>query len=56
MISFNIEMLNSGNNPTLQTSFIKSDAAIANFKNLRNMAVLEKCLNKRDMEKGGYKL
>ena len=41
MICFNIETLNSGENPTLQTSFIKFDVAIATFKNLLNMAVLD---------------
>ena len=53
MISFNIETLNSGKNPPLLTSFIKSDVPIATFKNLLNMAVLEECLNKTDKEKVG---
>ena len=53
MISFNIEMLNSGENPPLQTSFIKYDVAIATFKNLLNMAVLEEHLKKMDIEKVG---
>ena len=35
----------------LQTSFIKFDAAIATFKNLLNLAVLEERLNKMDIEK-----
>ena len=41
MISFNIETPNSGENPLLKSSFIKFDVAIATFKNLLNMAVLE---------------
>ena len=53
MISFNIEMLNSGKNPPLQTSFIKFDAAISTFKNLLNMAVLEEPLNNMDIENVG---
>ena len=53
MISFNIEMLNSGENPPLKTSFIKFDIAIATFKNLFNMVVLEERLNKMDIEKVG---
>ena len=51
MISFNIETLNSGENPPLQTLFKKFDVAVANFKNLQNMAVLEEPLNKKDIEK-----
>ena len=51
MISFNIETLNSGENLPLQTSFTKFDVAIATFKNLLNMAVLEEHLNKTDREK-----
>ena len=53
MISFNIETLNSGENPPLQTSFIKSDVAIATFKTLLNTTVLEECLNKTVIEKVG---
>ena len=53
MISFNIETLNSGENPVLQTSFIKFVVAIATFKNLQNMAVLEERLNKTDIKKVG---
>ena len=53
MVSFNIETLNTGANPTLQTSFIKSDVAIAKFKNLLKTAVLKERLNKTDMEKVG---
>ena len=41
MISFNIETLNYCENLPLQTLFIKFDVAIATFKNLLNMAVLE---------------
>ena len=33
MVSFNIEILNSGANQPLYTSFIKFDVAIATFKN-----------------------
>ena len=53
MISFNIETLNSGKNLALQTLFIKFDVAIATFKNMLNMAILEECLNKTDIEKVG---
>ena len=53
MISFNIETLNSGKNPPLKTSFIKYGIAIATFKNLLNMAVLEEHLNETDIEKVG---
>ena len=53
MNSFNIETLNSGEDPPLQSSFLKFDVAVANFKNLLNMAVLEKRLNKTDIEKVG---
>ena len=55
MISFNIEMLNTGKNPPSQILFIKFDVAIASFKNLLNMAVLEERLNKTDIEKVGKK-
>ena len=41
MISFNIETLNYCENLPLQTLFKKFDVAIATFKNLLNMAVLE---------------
>ena len=37
----------------LYTLFIKFDVAIATFKNLLNMAVLEERLNKTDIEKIG---
>ena len=53
MVPFNIETLNSGANPPLQTSFIKFDVAIATFKNLLKMAVLKERLNKMDMKKAG---
>ena len=53
MISFIIETLNSGKNLPLKTSFIKFDVATATFKNLLNLSVLEKCLNKMDIEKVG---
>ena len=52
-ISCNIEMLNSGANLPLYTSFIKSEIVIATFMNLLNMAVLKKHLNKMNMEKVG---
>ena len=55
MISFNTETLNPGENPQLQTSFIKFDVAMASFKNLLNMVVLEEHLKKTDIEKIGYK-
>ena len=50
---FNIETLNFGVYPLLQTSFIKFDVAIATFKNLLKIAVLEERLNKTGMEKVG---
>lgn len=53
MVSFNIETPNSGENPPLQTSFIKSDAAIATFKNLLKIVILKGRLKKTDMEKVG---
>ena len=53
MVSFNIEALNSGANPPLQTSFIKFDVAIATLKNLLQMAILKERLNNTDMEKVG---
>ena len=53
MVSFNIETLNSGANPPLQTSFIKFDVAIAISKNLLKMAVLKDRLNKTGMKKVG---
>ena len=53
MISFNIETLNSGENSPLKTLFITFDVAIATFKNLLNMAVLEERLNKTEIEKVG---
>ena len=53
MIYFNIETLNYGGNPPSSTSLIKFDVAIATFKNLLNMAVLDKRLNKTDIEKVG---
>ena len=53
MIPFNIETLNSDENPPLYTSFIKFDVAIATFKNLLNMGVLEERLDKTDIEKIG---
>ena len=53
MVSFNIETLNSGANPPLDNSFIKFDVAIATLENLLKMAVLNKRLNKTDMEKVG---
>ena len=40
-------------NLPLKTSSIKFDVPIAIFKNLLNMAVLEECLNKTDIEKAG---
>ena len=52
-ISFNIDRLNSGENPPLQTSFIKLDFAIATFTNLLNMAVLEEPLNKMEIDHVG---
>ena len=51
MISFDIETLNSGKSPPLKTSFIKFDVAIATFKILLNIAVLEERLHKTDIEK-----
>ena len=53
MVSFNTETLNSGANPPLLNSFRKFDVAVATFKNLLKMAVLEDRLNKTDIEKVG---
>ena len=53
MICFNIETITSGQNSPLQTPLIKFDIAIATFKNLLNMAVLEERLNKTNVEKVG---
>ena len=50
---FKIETLNSGENLPLYTSFIKFDVAIATFKKLLNMTVLEEHLQKTDIEKVG---
>ena len=55
MVSFNIETLNSGASPPLQTLFIKFDVAIATFKNLLKMAALKERLNKMDMKNVGKK-
>ena len=40
MVSFNIETLNSGENPSLYTSFIKFYVAIATLNDLPKIAVL----------------
>ena len=48
---FNIETLNSGANPPLQNSFIEFDVAVATLENLLQIAVLNKRVNKMDMEK-----
>ena len=56
MVSFIIETLNSGANPLLQNLFIKFDSATATLENLLKMAVLNKHLNKTDMEKVSYLL
>ena len=53
MVSISIETPNFGANPPLKTSTIKFDVAIAIFKNLLKMAVLQDLLNKTDMEKVG---
>ena len=53
VVTFNIETLNSGTNPPLQSSFIKFDVAIATFKNVLKMAVLKERLSKTDMKKVG---
>ena len=53
MISSNIELLNSAENPPLYTTLIKFDVAIATFKNLLNTAILEEHLNNMDIEKVG---
>ena len=53
MISFNIEILNSGKNPPLQNSFMKFNVAIVTLENLLKKAVLNKRLNKADIEKIG---
>ena len=52
MVGFNIEILNSGANPPLY--FVhKFDGVIATFKYLLKMAVLNKHLNKAEVEKVG---
>ena len=53
MVSFYIETLNSGANPSLSNYFIKLDVAIATLENLLKMAALNKRLNKANMEKVG---
>ena len=53
MVFFNIETLNSGQNPSLWNTFKKFDVAIVTFKNLLKMAVLKGRLNKTDKEKVG---
>ena len=53
MVSFNIETLKSGANPSLENSFIKFYFVIVTLENLLKMAVLNKRLNKTDMEKIG---
>ena len=55
MVCFNIEILNSGAIPTLYTSFIIFDVAIATSNNLLQMGVLKKRLYKTYMEKVGQK-
>ena len=55
MVCFNIEILNSGAIPTLYTSFIIFDVAIATFNILLQMGVLKKRLYKTYMEKVGQK-
>ena len=56
MVSFNIETLNSGANSPLQSSFIKFDVAIATLDNMLKKTVLNKRVNKTDMEKVGLNL
>ena len=51
MILFNIEMINSDKSLSLKTSLIKVDAAVATFKNLLNLKVLEEHLTKTYIEK-----
>ena len=46
---FNNETLHFGTNPLLKPSFIKSDVAIATFKNQLKMAVLKEHLEKMNM-------
>ena len=53
MVSFNIETLKSGANPSLENSLIKFYFVIVTLENLLKMAVLNKRLNKTDMEKIG---
>ena len=52
-IQFKLLNENHGENPPLQTSFIKLDVAIAIFRHLLNMAVLEERLNKTELENVG---
>ena len=53
MVSFNIETLNSGANPSLANSFIKFYFVVVTLENLLKMAILNKRLNKTNMEKIG---
>ena len=53
MVSFNIENLNSGANPTLQILLIKFGVARATLNHILEMAALKGGLNKTGMGKVG---
>ena len=52
MIYFNIETQKSGAKVPLWTLFIKTNVAIATFKNLLKMTVLKEHINKSNRAKG----
>ena len=53
IVSFNIEIVIPRANLPLQNSFLKFDVALATLEDLLKMTVLNKRLNKTDMEKVG---
>ena len=53
IVSFNIEIVIPGANLPFQNSFLKFDVALTTLEDLLKMTVLNKRLNKTDMEKVG---
>ena len=53
MVSFNIETIISGANLSLWKSFIKIGVTVYTLENLLKIAVLNRRLNKTDMEREG---
>ena len=53
MVSFNIETIISGANLSLWKSFIKIGVTVYTLENLLKIAVLNRRLNKADMERVG---